>query len=216
MWNINFDASFQAALKSSAPGTVEYYTEYLETNRFPGTNQTLLLRDYLVRKYADRTIDVVVANSDASLDFLLKYRNDLFPHAPIVFVAVRHPSKEELAAGPGLTGVINLNTYRETLDLGLQLHGQTQQVFVISGTREHDKRFEARAREELRDYESKVQINYLTDLSPAELVAKMKSLPERSLVLYVWQQSQNEQGRVLETSELLDWSPGPRTYLPMG
>jgi len=112
IWNVNFDASFQAALNSSAPGSVEIYTEYLETNRFPGENQALLLRDYLVRKYADRTIDVVVANSDASLDFLLKYRHDLFPQAPIVFVAVRHPRNEELAAGPGVTGVINLNTYK--------------------------------------------------------------------------------------------------------
>jgi signal transduction histidine kinase len=204
IWNVNFDASFQAALNSSAPGSVEIYTEYLETNRFPGENQALLLRDYLVRKYADRTIDVVVANSDASLDFLLKYRHDLFPQAPIVFVAIRHPTNEELASGPGLTGVINLNTYRQTLELALRLHPQTQHVFVVSGTLEHDKRFEAVAREQLRDYESKVQINYLTDLAAEELPAKIASLPERSLVLYAWQQSQNEQGKVLETEEMFD------------
>ena len=204
IWNVNFDASFQAALNSSAPGSVEIYTEYLETNRFPGENQALLLRDYLVRKYADRTIDVVVANSDASLDFLLKYRHDLFPQAPIVFVAVRHPRNEELAAGPGVTGVINLNTYRQTLELALRLHPQTQHVFVVSGTLEHDKRFEAVAREQLRDYEGKVQITYLTDLSAEELPVKIENLPERSLVLYVWQQSQNEQGRVLEAEEMFN------------
>jgi len=204
IWNVNFDASFQAALNSSAPGSVEIYTEYLETNRFPGENQALLLRDYMVRKYADRTIDVVVANSDASLDFLLKYRHDLFPQAPIVFVAVRHPRNEELAAGPGVTGVINLNTYRQTLELALRLHPQTQHVFVVSGTLEHDKRFEAVAREQLRDYEGKVQITYLTDLSAEELPVKIENLPERSLVLYVWQQSQNEQGRVLEAEEMFN------------
>src|SRR5262245_11927476 len=187
VWNINFDASFQAFLKASAHGAIEIYTEYLESNRFPGANQALLLRDYLARKYADRTIDVVVANSDASLDFLLKSRHELFPQAPIVFVAVRRPSKEDLGAGPGLTGVINLNTYRQTLDLALQLHPQTQHVFVISGTLEHDKRFEIVARQQLRDYESKVQIAYLTDLSSEELIAGVRNLPERSLLLYVWQ-----------------------------
>ena len=86
-WNVRFDRSFQAALQAAPAGTVEYYPEYLESNRFPGENQSLLLRDYLRQKYADRTIDVVVANSDASLDFLLKYRDDLFPHTPIVFLA---------------------------------------------------------------------------------------------------------------------------------
>src|SRR5258706_11945712 len=58
--NVIFDQNFQAGLQSES-GTVEYYPEYLESNRFPGENQSLLLRDYLRRKYADRAIDVVVA-----------------------------------------------------------------------------------------------------------------------------------------------------------
>jgi PAS domain S-box-containing protein len=201
-WNVKFDQSFKAALQSAPAETVEYYPEYLETNRFPGERQSLFLRNYLRQKYADRAIDVVVANSDVSLDFLLKYRDDLFPRTPIVFVAARHPTKEELAAGPGLTGVININAHRKTLDLALRLHPGTEQVFVISGTLGHDKKFETLAREELQGYESRVRINYLTDYSPNELIEKTKSLPERSIVLYVWQQSQNEQGRVIESAEI--------------
>src|SRR5262245_14787324 len=201
-WNVKFDQSFQSALQSAPAGTVEYYPEYLENNRFPGEKQSLLLRDYLRQKYADRTIDVVIANSDASLDFLLKYRDDIFPHIPIVFVAARHPTKEELAAVPGLTGIININTHRKTLDLALSLHPDTEQVFIITGTLQHDKKFERLAREELQGYERKVRVTYLTDLTPDELIAKTKSLPERSIVLYVWQQSKNEQGAVIESPEI--------------
>ena len=76
-------------------------------------------------------------------------------------------------------------------------------MFIISGTLEHDKRLEILAREELQGYESRVPITYLTDLSPDELVAKTKSLPARSIVLYVWQQSRNEQGKVLESADML-------------
>src|SRR4051794_3711687 len=70
--NVLFDQSFQTVLQSAQVGNVEYYPEYLESNRFPGEAQAVLLRDYLRQKYADRTIDVVVAVTDASLDFLLK------------------------------------------------------------------------------------------------------------------------------------------------
>ena len=88
--NVRFDAAFQTTLQSA--GTVELYTEFLESNRFPKEDQALALHDYLKRKYADRFIDVIVANSDASLNFFLKHRSDLFPQTPIVFVATRHPS----------------------------------------------------------------------------------------------------------------------------
>lgn len=202
-WNSGFDRSFQAALQSAKSGTVEYYSEYLETNRFPAEQQFLLLHDYLRRKYVDRHIDVVVATSDVSLDFLLKYRADLFPHTPIVFVATKHPAPEGLVKGSGMTGIISINAYKKTLDLALKLHPDTEQVFIISGTLERDKRIETLARAELQGYEGRVGINYLTDVPPDELIAKTKSLPRRSLVLYVWQQSQSQQGKVIESMEIL-------------
>jgi signal transduction histidine kinase len=202
-WNLKFDQAFHIALQNAPQGSVEYYVEYLDSNRFPGENQSLLLRDYLRRKYADRSIDVLVANSDASLDFLLKYRDYLFPDIPIVFVAVRHHLREQLAGTVNLTGIINLNAHRKTLDLALRLHPHTEQVFVITGTLERDKRLEIRAREELQGLESRVQLNYLTDLSLEELLANMKSLPPRSIVLHVWQQSRNEEGKILESADML-------------
>src|SRR5262245_19919991 len=45
--NIQFDQSFQKTLQSAPAGSVEYYAEYLETNRFPGETASLALRDYL-------------------------------------------------------------------------------------------------------------------------------------------------------------------------
>jgi PAS domain S-box-containing protein len=202
-WNVNFDRSIQAALQTAPAGPFEYYPEYLETDRFPGEHQSRLLHDHLRRKYADRQIDLLVATSDASLNFLLEYRADLFPQAPIVFNATRHPTAEQLAAGPGMTGLNILTDHRQTVDLALRFHPDTKQIFIVSGTLEHDKRLETLAREQLQGYESRVEVEYLTDLRPEELAARTKALPERSLVLYVWQQSRSEQGRVLETREVL-------------
>jgi len=202
IWNVGFERSFQSAIQASAT-SVEYYSEYLENNRFPGERQALLFRDYLKEKYADRPFDVVVASSDASLDFLLKYRKDLFPNSPIVFAAARAPSTAQLADGAGVTGVLIINAYKENLDLVLKLHPATKQVFVISGTLEGDKRFETLARQELPGYENKVQLVYLTDLSLKELIAKTKSLPEDSVILHIFQQFRDEQGKRLENSDML-------------
>jgi PAS domain S-box-containing protein len=199
----SFSQNFQAVLQSAPAGTVEYHSEYLESNRFPGENQSLLLRDYLRQKYSSLTIDVAVAAGDPPLDFLLKYRDDLFTHTPIVFAAVKRPTAKELTAGPGITGFINLNAYRETLDLALKLHPGTEQVFIISGLFEGEKIFETQAREKLQGYESKVRITYLTNFPLDELIAKTKSLPERSIVFYVWQQARDKQGKLLESPDVL-------------
>lgn len=201
--NIKFDESFKAVLQQSAFSNAEYYPEYFESNRFPGETQAVSYRDYLREKYAGRDIDVIVATADPPLNFLLKYRAELFPTSPIVFVANQPPASDKLSVPPGLTGIINQSTHEQTLDLALRLHPDTKQVFVISGSPEHDKRFETVARQELQGFESRIQITYLTDLPLGDLIARTASLPKHSVALYVWQRALNEQGKQLETYEVL-------------
>jgi PAS domain S-box-containing protein len=211
--NAGFDRSFQAVLQSAPAGSIEYYTEYLESDRFPGENQSEALRDYLHQKYASRTIDVVVAVSDVPLEFLLKYRDSLFTQTPIMFIALERPATNE-ASGPGLTGIVLGGGYKKTLDLALRLHPGTKQVFIISGTLNHDKRYETLCREELQGLDSGVSINYFTDLPVDELIFKTKRLPEKSLVFYIWQQLQNEQGQLLESADVLA-AIAPSTTVPI-
>jgi signal transduction histidine kinase len=202
--NISFDQGFQAGMHSEPSSEWELFSEYLDSTRFPGEHQAELLHDYLREKYAGQKIDVVVATPDPALDFLLRYRNDLFSNSPIVFVAVRRPAPEVRSSGPGLTGIIRANTHRKTLDLALKLHPQTREVFVISGTPELDKRFEAISREELAGYEKKVRITYLTDLPVNELVNRAKEFPRDSIILYVWQRSADESKKYLQTVQILE------------
>lgn len=199
--NVKFDESFQSVLRSKSPD-VEYYPEYLETTRFPGQDQTFFY-DYLQKKYAGRDIDVVVSSADPVLDFLLKYRKDLFPNSPMVFVASEPPPSEMISTGPGMTGILNQSTRRQTLELALKLHPNTKKVFVISGTPDHDKRFENLARADLSDFTNRVEIEYLTDLPLKELSARTATLPSDSVGLFLWQQAQDEHGRLLETFEVL-------------
>lgn len=202
--NISFSQGFEAGLQSEPSTRWELFSEYLDSTRFPGEHQAELLRDYLREKYAGQKIDVVVAVPDPALDFLLRYRNDLFPNCPIVFVAVRRPPKETLTAGPGLTGIIRANTHRKTVDLALKLHPETKELVVISGTPEHDKRFETVAREELAGYENRVRITYLTDLPVSELVNRVKEFRQGSLILYVWQRSAVDTEKALHTFQVLE------------
>ena len=202
--NDDFDLALQSALESSAPGRIEYYSEYLETNKFPGEPQSTLLSNYLRQKYAGRTLDVIVSGASATLDFLLKYRRELFPHTPIVFATDR-PIAAPRIASAGATGFYYAKSYGKTVDLTLKLHPDTKQIFVVSGTLNHDGAIESIVRDDLRPYinAKPVKIIYLTDLTLEALTAALKTLPNQSLVLYAWQQSLDSQGKVLESLSIL-------------
>ena len=200
--NARFEESFKTRLQLGQRQDVEYFPEYFELSRFPEEKHILSFRDYLRAKYANRSVDVVVASADGPLNFLIKYRSELFPNTPIVFVATDPPRSEKLAVWPGATGIRYQNAYRETLDLALRLHPKADHVFVVSGSPQHDRRHERAAQAELSDYND-VEITYLTDLPLTALIAATKSLPPNSVILFVWQQALNEQGKLLESYEVL-------------
>src|SRR5678816_3549015 len=49
----------------------------------------------------------------------------------------------------------------------------------------------------------KAEITYLTDLPINELVSKIASLPPDSVIIYAWQQALNDQGKVMESFDVL-------------
>ena len=201
--NVRFEESLKADLQLDRRQDLEYFPEYFEVSRFPEESHKLSFRNYLQAKYAARAVDVVVASADAPLSFLLQYRHELFSNTPIVFVANNPPNSEVLTAGAGATGVHYKNPYRETLDLALRLHSGTKHVFVVSGTPQQDRRFEKTVQQELSGF-WKAEVTYLTDLPINELIARTRSLPPNSVILYVWQQSVNEQGKLMESYEVLN------------
>ncbi|MGH9766642.1 MAG: ABC transporter substrate binding protein [Blastocatellia bacterium] len=199
--NVTLDKSIQEAFRAAPAGSIEYYAEYLEENRFPGESQSLLLRDYLRQKYADHRIDVLIALSNASLNFLLKYRNDLFPNTPIVFHTMSRANLGK-QTDAGLTAVVVDNAYRNTVDLALKLHPATEQVLIITGMSERDKELEAEVRQELKEFESRVALTSLSGLKLDELRARVKKAPARSIILYV-RYSQGEPGMTLDAYNAL-------------
>ncbi len=200
--NVIFDRRIQAVFRSAPAGSIEYYAEYLEADRFPGEGQSLLRSDYLRKKYADKRIDVIIAQSSTSLSFLLKYHNDLFPNVPIVYHTTSRPLPGEQSEGAGMTGVVVDRAYRNTLDVALRLHPMTRQALIITGTPERNRKLEMEVRRELNEFEGRVELTYLSDLPLDELVTQVKSAPSTSIILYV-RYTHDVHGKTLDPYEAL-------------
>ena len=133
--NEEFERYFQAAVRSAASGPVEFYSEFLESSRFPGKSQSKLLHDYIRKKYAGRTIDVVVPNATAPLDFLFKYRGDLLPHTPIVFAATTYPSAAQLQVRSRGHWNRFCKHLQKNVRSGAEVTSRYRALFIVSGTR---------------------------------------------------------------------------------
>ena len=175
------DAAIREVLLAPSE-TIDYFAEYLESDRFAEPQASKSLRDYIQEKYQGRRIDLVVAVTDVALQFVLQYRNDLFPSAPIVFAGFFPPAAEIRQADPGITGAVMAEGYEETLALALRLHPSTTQVFVVAKWPE--LRFDS-LQADLRAFEPRARIKYLTEEPLSDVLKAVRAAPPDSLVLFI-------------------------------
>jgi signal transduction histidine kinase len=196
-----FERTLQRAIRS-APGRHETYEEYFEDIRFPGEDQSRILHDYLVRKYAGRRVDVVIAFAQPALDYLLKYRSDLFPQAAIVYYTPGRPVFEDPASAHNTTGVVGDHAYRKTLDLALTLHPETKEVLVIASTPGGSKLNERIFRRQLQGFDKPIKFTYLSDLPVDQILAGVRHAPRDSIIFYL-RHSQDEPDGLLMPRDAL-------------
>lgn len=159
------------------------HIENMDSKRFHGLDYFLELRDFYARKYASTEFDLILSSDDNAYDFLRLHRDPLFPGVPVVFCGVNYFRPEQLNNISGFTGVEEVFDARATLEIALRNHPRTRQVLVINDFLKSGRSSEETIKNQLRNFPGNLLIDYVEDLSMAELEDKIRNLPPDSLVL---------------------------------
>ena len=175
------DRDFPRLLSNQLARSIDYYSEYLDSARIAGPQQERAFRDLLFAKYRRRRLNLVIAMQDTAWDFVRKYRSQLFPDTPVVFLS----RNSNVPRPANTTGVISQINFRATLDMALLLQPEVRRVFVVTGASSRDKQYENLARLQLHTLEPRVTVTYLAGLPRAELERRVAMLPEASIVYFL-------------------------------
>jgi PAS domain S-box-containing protein len=179
------DRSIRSTFATGSSEGVEIHSEFLDVSRSRQDGYQQALADFLRRKYEGRKIDLVIAGLAPSLDFALRYREQVFPGVPIVFCAVDHREVQARKLPADVIGVPIEFDLAATLDLALRLHPNTRRVFVVAGKAKFDANWVAEARQTFRAYEPRLEFVYLTGLPMEDLLREVGQLPDGSIIYYL-------------------------------
>ena len=132
-WTDSIDQGIGDALLSHA-NDVSVYTEYMDLKRFPEVPHIESLRRVFRIKYSKTRFDAILCTDDHAFQFLLQFRDELFPGTPVIFCGVNDFDPSMLQGHPDFTGIVEKLDMRETLEIALKLHPDTKRVAVIVDT----------------------------------------------------------------------------------
>ncbi|MEA1895593.1 MAG: ABC transporter substrate binding protein [Euryarchaeota archaeon] len=142
------------------------------------------LYDLYKYKYSNQTSDLIISTDDNAFDFLREYHEDLFPETPVVFCGVNNLEAPNLVDRDIFTGIIEIQSIKETIDIALSLHPEAREiVFVIDST---PTGTQIRSQiQGLYKYYENVRMTYIGDsLSMAQVEDTVNRLSDETIVIF--------------------------------
>jgi sigma-B regulation protein RsbU (phosphoserine phosphatase) len=162
---------------------VDLFVEYMDTARISEPGYSRKMYELYRVKYADIRFDAVIVADDEAYQFMQVRHKDLFPMTPCVFCGVSDYRHGDLDGWQGCTGVMEAYDIRSTLDAALRYHPDTSNLVVINDRSISGISNKNRLLEILPDYEDRVSVTFLEDLTMDDLQETVRNLPDDSVIL---------------------------------
>ncbi len=174
----------ESTVRSHVSAPVNFYVEYLESQRFGSLDYEKSVSETLRQTYAKQKIDLVITAVYPALHFAIKFRDRIFPGVPIVFLMIVPERLQGRELWPGVTGVTLLGDVRGTLDLAFRLNPDARNVAVVGGTSEFESYWVNVTHQELRRRPEQLNEIDLVGLSPDLLLRQAFALPPHTVVVF--------------------------------
>ncbi len=173
-----------ANLLAKSKHLIDLRIEYMDVKRFESKSLLFPALKYLYsQKYGKGGIDLIIASDNSALDFLLQFRNELFPEVPVVFCGINNYKPEMTNGQSGIGGILENINIAGTLDMALKLLPETRHLTVISDNTGTGKLHLQMFQSEAPAFAKRLEIKELIEWSWSELKENLKNLPENSIVL---------------------------------
>jgi ABC-type uncharacterized transport system substrate-binding protein len=204
----------ESSVRAHIPNQVNFSVAYLDYQRLEQEDYRESLAETFRRGYSEVHPDVLIVASIHSLQFVMEYRNKLFPGIPIVFTELSAGELQGQEIMPGMTGLMASLGLRETIDLALHLHPDTTTIAIVADAPgSPEKYWVARTRSEILSH----QVNEIELIGPPskEMLEKVAALPPHTVALFEMAQRSSSEPAVGSVDVLKALAQHVPTYSPL-
>lgn len=158
--------------------------EYMDSNDDFEDEYWKQLYNFYKFKFKNTKFDAVITLDEDAFKFLIKYGDTLFPNTPVIFSGVNNFNTSMIANHPFFTGLAKSADIQSTIDIGLKLHPNTKQVFVILNKTSNGVRYRQLIEDMAPFYEDKVNFLFSDEENVTKVKEQINKLPENTIIYF--------------------------------
>ena len=177
-------STFRTDLARRSAEPITFIETNLDFRRANSDKEDRAFLDYLGARFDDAPPDAVVTIGPPAARFYIRYRNELFPRAPMIMAALDERFVRQTQLAPNDSVVAGKVDLPLLVDNILQLLPATQTIAVVVGASELERFWLGELKREFAPFASRVKFEWLNELSLAQMQDRVAKLPPNSAVLY--------------------------------
>ncbi|HMO46159.1 MAG TPA: ATP-binding protein [Rubrivivax sp.] len=177
-------ASFRRELAQRSPQPVVFLEAALDAGRPIGPDEERAFAAYLGARFAQPAPDLVVGSAGPAAQFLVRHRESLFAHVPMLLTAIDARIAPYAPLKPGDAMVASRIDLRRAFEALLQARPDTRRIAVVLGATPLERYWRKEVERELAFLAGRVSLVWLDGLSLAETERRVAALPADSAVFY--------------------------------
>ncbi len=181
-WVTTITESIEAELLPETNG-IDLRLEYMDTKRHFSPEYLANFKTMLALKYKSTPFDLIIASDNNAYDFIRLQRDTLFAGTPVVFCGVNGFDSKTMEGLADFTGVAEVYAPKETVELMLQLHPETREIFIINDCLTTGRQVRLSMEDELAALSDRVHFIHNEDIPLSELKQQLANLKTGQLAL---------------------------------
>jgi diguanylate cyclase (GGDEF)-like protein/PAS domain S-box-containing protein len=162
---------------------LQFHIEYMDAKRLTDAAHLENLHRLFSHKYRSIRFDAIVSTDNDAYDFLIRYRDELFPRVPVVFSGVNWFRDEQIRELSDFTGVVESADHAATAALMLRLHPAAARIVAIVDSTTTGKALRTELEALATTLKGRVVMEIWDSFDPRELANRVSTLPADTLVM---------------------------------
>ncbi|AZP13765.1 sensor histidine kinase [Undibacterium parvum] len=179
----DFYSAFKLKLNEGRSESVVIYEESLDLSRFPTGTYPPNLDKWLNLKYKNTKIDAIVVIGHSALNYLLEYRQVLWPDVPILYTLASDVEIKKISLPENVAGISLKAGFADVVGLAKKLLPETRHIAILGNSPEFDV-YRNDLPEEIARFSAEIDIIDLRGKTLSELRIAVASLPKNTVVYF--------------------------------
>jgi len=183
LWTHNITKSVLEAL-STEDHNIILHIENMDTKIHSHPEHYEALFALYKEKYQKTQFDLILVSDNNAFDFIKAHNAELFGDASVIFCGVNNFNDTMIDDRKLMTGVAEIVSTRETIDLILDLNPKLKKLFVVNDYLKSGLAWRKDIEQILQSYNRNIEISYNDNMSHKDLKKKIQTFTTDSAILF--------------------------------